>query len=81
MGVLPQSMTELIAPLEQRGRNRTPARNRDNNRDSGQSSSRPKAERLFVKGTDIAKRIERELLEDFQMRATLARLNRAFAGR
>jgi DNA-binding MarR family transcriptional regulator len=61
MGVLPQSMTELIAPLEKRG---AIVRRPDstNNRilrieltNAGQ--------RLFERGTELAIRFERELLE------------------
>jgi DNA-binding MarR family transcriptional regulator len=75
MGVLPQSMTELIAPLEERGaitRRPDPANNR-----ILRIELTAEGERVFAKGTEIAIRIERELLEGFDERA-LARLNRAF---
>jgi DNA-binding MarR family transcriptional regulator len=75
MGVLPQSMTELIAPLEQKAaiaRRPDPANNR-----ILRIELTAEGERIFAKGTEIAIRIERELLEDFDERE-LARLNRAF---
>jgi DNA-binding MarR family transcriptional regulator len=75
MGVLPQSMTELIAPLEQRGaivRRPDSANNR-----ILRIELTPEGERIFAKGTEIAIRIEHELLEDFDER-DLARVNRAF---
>lgn len=75
MGVLPQSMTELIAPLEQKNaiaRRPDPSNNR-----ILRIELTAEGERIFAKGTDIAIRIERELLEDFDER-DLERLNRAF---
>jgi DNA-binding MarR family transcriptional regulator len=75
MGVLPQSMTELIAPLEQRGsivRRPDPANAR-----ILRIELTAEGRRLFARGTEIAMRLERELLEDFDERE-LARLNRAF---
>jgi DNA-binding MarR family transcriptional regulator len=75
MGVLPQSMTELIAPLEQRGaiaRRPDPSNNR-----ILRIELTAEGERIFARGTEIAIRIERELLEDFDER-DLARLNAAF---
>ena len=76
MGVLPQSMTEFIAPLERRGaivRNPDPANNR-----ILRIEMTAAGERLFAKGTEIAIRIERELLEGFDARE-LAAVNRFFA--
>jgi len=64
MGVLPQSMTELLAPLEKRGaivRRPDPANNR-----ILRIELTPAGIRLFEKGTEIAVRMERELLEGFQ---------------
>jgi DNA-binding MarR family transcriptional regulator len=75
MGVLPQSMTELIAPLEQRGailRRPDPANNR-----ILRIELTADGEKIFAKGTEIAIRIERELLAGFDTRER-ARLNRAF---
>jgi DNA-binding MarR family transcriptional regulator len=75
MGVLPQSMTELIAPLEQRGailRRPDPTNNR-----ILRIEVTAEGEKIFAKGTEIAIRIESELLEGFDERE-LARLNRAF---
>jgi DNA-binding MarR family transcriptional regulator len=75
MGVLPQSMTELIAPLEQKGaiaRRPDP----DNNRIL-RIELTAAGERLFAKSTQIAIRLERELLDSFDERE-LKRLNRAF---
>jgi DNA-binding MarR family transcriptional regulator len=75
MGVLPQSMTELIAPLEQQGAiARRP--DRANNRIL-RIELTAEGERIFAKATEIAIRVERELLEDFDER-DLARVNRAF---
>jgi DNA-binding MarR family transcriptional regulator len=75
MGVLPQSMTELITPLEQKGaivRRPDAANNR-----ILRIELTAEGERIFAKGTEIAIRIERELLEGFDERE-LARLNRTF---
>jgi DNA-binding MarR family transcriptional regulator len=75
MGVLPQSMTELIAPLEQKGAiTRRP--DSANNRIL-RIELTAEGERIFAKGTEIGIRLERELLEDFDERE-LARMNRAF---
>jgi DNA-binding MarR family transcriptional regulator len=75
MGVLPQSMTELIGLLEQRGSivRRPDAANARILR----IELTAEGERLFARATEIAIRLERELLEDFDERE-LARLNRAF---
>jgi DNA-binding MarR family transcriptional regulator len=73
MGVLPQSMTELIAPLEKRGaivRRPDPANNR-----ILRIVLTPAGARLFAKGTAAAIQIEKELLEDFGPRE-LAAVNR-----
>jgi DNA-binding MarR family transcriptional regulator len=75
MGVLPQSMTELIAPLEKKGaivRKPDPANNR-----ILRIEMTAAGERLFAKGTEVAIRIERELLEGFDARE-LAAVNRFF---
>jgi DNA-binding MarR family transcriptional regulator len=75
MGVLPQSMTELIAPLEKRGaivRKPDPANNR-----ILRIEMTAAGERLFAKGTEVAIRIERELLEGFDAHE-LAAVNRFF---
>ena len=75
MGVLPQSMTELIAPLEQRG---SIVRRPDpSNARILRIELTADGERLFARGTEIAVQLERELLEGFDERE-LARLNRAF---
>jgi DNA-binding MarR family transcriptional regulator len=75
MGILPQSMTELIAPLEgMRAITRGPDPN--NNRIL-RIALTAAGERLFAKATDIAIRLERELLEGFDQR-DLAHLNQAF---
>ena len=73
MGVLPQSMIELIAPLEKSGaivRRPDP----DNNRIL-RIEVTPAGEKLFAKGTEAAIQIERELLLDFDARE-LAAVNR-----
>ena len=73
MGVLPQSMTELIAPLEKKGaivRRPDPSNNR-----ILRSELTAAGERLFAKATDIAIRVEQELLEGFEP-GDLAHLNR-----
>ena len=75
MGMLPQSMTELIGPLEQRG---SIVRRPDpTNARILRIALTADGERLFARGTDIAMRLEHELLGDFDERE-LARLNRAF---
>ena len=59
MGVLPQSMTELIAPLEQRGaiaRRPDP----DNNRIL-RIVLTAAGERLYARGAEVGQRLEREL--------------------
>jgi DNA-binding MarR family transcriptional regulator len=73
MGVLPQSMTELIAPLEKKGAIvRRPDRV---NRRILRIDVTAAGERLFAKGTQAAIQIEKELLEDFDARE-LAAVNR-----
>ena len=75
MGVLPQSMTELIAPLEKKGaivRKPDPANNR-----ILRIEVTAAGERLFAKGTEVAIRIEKELLEGFDARELKA-VNRFF---
>ena len=73
MGVLPQSMTELIAPLEKSGAiTRRP--DAGNNRIL-RIELTAVGERLFAKAAEIAIRLERELYEDFDERE-LGRLNR-----
>jgi len=74
MGVLPQSMTELIAPLEKQGAIvRRP--DRDNNRIL-RIELTAAGERLYAKATEVAIRVEKELLEDLD-ETELSRLNRA----
>jgi DNA-binding MarR family transcriptional regulator len=66
MGVLPQSMSELIAPLEKGGaivRRPDP----DNNRIL-RIELTAAGERLFAKGTEAAIQIEKELLEGLDTR-------------
>jgi DNA-binding MarR family transcriptional regulator len=76
MGVLPQSMTELIAPLEKRGAiARTP--DRDNNRILRIELTAAGLE-LFERATEIAMRLERELFAGFAPRE-VEELNRLFA--
>ena len=75
MGMLPQSMTELIAPLEKDGaivRRPDPANNR-----ILRIELTPAGERLFTKATHVAIRMERELLEGFDERE-LTRMNQMF---
>ena len=72
MGMLPQSMTELIAPLEKDGaivRRPDPANNR-----ILRIELTAAGERLFTKATQVAIRMERELLERFDERE-LTRMN------
>jgi DNA-binding MarR family transcriptional regulator len=73
MGVLPQSMSELIAPLEKNGaitRRPDPGNNR-----ILRIELTPDGEKLFAKGTEAAIRIEQELLEELDTR-DLAAANR-----
>ena len=75
MGMLPQSMTELIAPLEKNGeivRRPDPANNR-----ILRIELTAAGERLFVKATQVAIRMERELLASFEDRE-LTRMNQVF---
>jgi len=73
-GVLPQSMTELISPLE---KTRAIVRRPDSNNNRILRIELTSAgERLFTKATEIAIQLERELLEGFDVRA-LERLNDA----
>jgi DNA-binding MarR family transcriptional regulator len=75
-GVLPQSMTELIAPLEKRGAIvRRP--DQDNNRIL-RIEVTPAGTRLFERATELAIRLERELVENFAPRE-VEDLNRLFA--
>jgi DNA-binding MarR family transcriptional regulator len=75
-GVLPQSMTELIASLEQRGAiMRRP--DGGNNRIL-RIELTAAGTRLFERATELARRLERELLEAFAAR-DLEHLNRSFA--
>ena len=73
MGVLPQSMSELVASLEKKGaivRRPDPSNNR-----ILRVELTAVGERLLAKGTDVAVRVEQELLEGFEA-AELADLNR-----
>ncbi len=75
MGMLPQSMTELIAPLEKDGaivRRPDAANNR-----ILRIELTAAGDRLFMKATQVAIRMEHELLEGFEER-DLARLNQMF---
>lgn len=75
MGVLPQSMTELIAPLEQRGaiaRRPDP----DNNRIL-RIVLTAAGERLFSRGAEVGERLDRELFAGFDEREH-ERLNETF---
>ena len=75
MGMLPQSMTELIAPLEKDGaivRRPDPANNR-----ILRIELTAAGERLFMKATQVAIRMERELLEGFDERE-ITRTNQMF---
>jgi DNA-binding MarR family transcriptional regulator len=63
MGVLPQSMTELIAPLEKRG---AIVRRRDSrNGRILRIELAAAGEKLFEQATALAMRLEQELLDDF----------------
>ena len=76
MGVLPQSMTEFVAPLELRGaiaRRPDPTNNR-----ILRIRLTAAGERLLAKGTEVALELERELVEDFDAGA-LMRFNDALA--
>ncbi len=76
MGVLPQSMTELIAPLEKRG---AILRQRDSrNRRILRIALTAAGDKLFEQGTALAIRVERELLGGFDGRQ-IERLNKDFA--
>ena len=73
MGVLPQSMIELIAPIEKKGaivRRPDPGNNR-----ILRIELTAAGDRLFAKGTEAAIQLETELLEDFDARE-LAAVNR-----
>ena len=75
MGMLPQSMTELIAPLEKNGaiaRRPDPDNNRILRIDLTAAG-----DRLFTKATQVAIRMERELLAGFDERE-IARMNQVF---
>ena len=73
MGVLPPSMTELIAPLERSG---AIVRRRDpENKRVLRIELTGAGQRLFAKATDIAIRVEQELIKGFAQ-ADLAHLNR-----
>jgi DNA-binding MarR family transcriptional regulator len=75
MGVLPQSMTELIAPLEKRG---AILRRRDSrNQRILRIALTAGGEKLFEQATALAIRLERELLEGFDARQ-LEQLNSSF---
>jgi DNA-binding MarR family transcriptional regulator len=74
-GVLPQSMTELIAQLTKRG---TIALRPDSaNGRILRIDLTPAGARLFEKATELAIRVERELFEDFAAR-DVKELNRLF---
>lgn len=75
MGVLPQSMTEFISPLERRGaivRRPDEANNRILRIELTATGIR-----LFERATEVAIRFERELMEHFAPRE-IAELNRLF---
>lgn len=74
MGILPQSVTELVAPLERSGLlKRTPdAANRRILRIELTAAGR----RLYARATEIAMRVEQDMLEGFTA-AGIERLNRA----
>ena len=77
MGVLPQSMTEIVAPLEKRAAiARRP--DRDNNRIL-RIELTAGGERLFERATELAIRVEKELVDGFAMRE-IEELNRLLAG-
>jgi DNA-binding MarR family transcriptional regulator len=76
MGVLPQSMTELIAPLEKRG---AILRQRDShNQRILRIALTAAGDKLFEQGTTLAMRVERELLGDFDT-AQVEQLSKDFA--
>jgi DNA-binding MarR family transcriptional regulator len=76
MGVLPQSMTELIAPLEKRG---AILRQRDSrNQRILRIALTAAGDKLFEQGTALAMRVERELLGDFDT-AQVEQLSKDFA--
>lgn len=73
MGVLPPSMTELIAPLERTG---AIVRRRDpRNKRILRIELTGAGQRLFAKATDIAIRVEQELIKGFAQ-ADVAHLKR-----
>jgi DNA-binding MarR family transcriptional regulator len=75
-GVLPQTMTELIAQLEKRG-----AIVRQPDAANGRilrADLTPAGARLFDKATEVAIRLERELFADFEP-SDVERLSRLFA--
>jgi DNA-binding MarR family transcriptional regulator len=75
MGVLPQSMAELISSLEKR---ELIARTPDNvNNRILRSEVTTAGRRLFEKATGLALRLERELFEDFEP-GEIDELNRLF---
>jgi len=76
MGVLPQSMTEFIAPLEKRGA--IVRRPDENNNRILRIELTANGVRLFERATEIAIRVERELMENFAPRE-VEELNRLFA--
>lgn len=76
MGVLPQSMTELVAPLEKRG---AIVRRRDSrNGRILRIELAAAGEKLYEQATALAIRLEQELLEDFDS-ATVDGLRQTFA--
>jgi DNA-binding MarR family transcriptional regulator len=75
-GVLPQSMTELIGPLEKEAaivRRPDPANQR-----ILRIELTPAGDQLFERATQIARRLELELLQGFEQRE-LEDMNRSFA--
>jgi DNA-binding MarR family transcriptional regulator len=66
MGVLPQSMTEIIAPLEKRAA--IVRRPDEGNNRILRIDLTAGGERLFERATELAIRVERELLEGFAPR-------------
>jgi DNA-binding MarR family transcriptional regulator len=65
MGVLPQSMTEIIAPLEKRGA--IVRRPDSSNNRILRIELTSAGQRLFERATELAIRFERELLEGFDV--------------
>ena len=75
MGVLPQSMTELIVPLEKRG---AIARRRDGrNQRILRIALTTAGEKLFEQATGLAIRLEQELLDELDARQ-IELLNKGF---